>query len=115
MTDPYETLGVAKTASADDIQRLMGIVEEDPSVRLDVDLEQSRLTVEGQTVPIILPETARQALTEGYWDSTAVLAAFGAIMCGQNSADHIFVDVDAKGSWPSAARASGSQIGDCAA
>jgi len=63
------------TASADDIQRLMGIVEEDPSVRLDVDLEQSRLTVEGQTVPIILPETARQALTEGYWDSTAVLAA----------------------------------------
>jgi 3-isopropylmalate/(R)-2-methylmalate dehydratase small subunit len=63
------------TASADDIQRLMGIVEEDPSVRIDVDLEQSRLTVDGQPVPISLPETARQALTEGYWDSTAVLTA----------------------------------------
>jgi len=27
----------------------------------------------------------------------SVVTAFGAVVCGQNSADHIFVEVDAKG------------------
>ena len=63
------------TLAADEIQHLMGLVEEDPTVRLDLDLEQRRLTVEGQSMPVDLPETARTALIEGYWDSTAMLAA----------------------------------------
>lgn len=63
------------TMSADEIQHLMGLVEEDPSVRLDLDLVQKHLTVEGQTVPVDLPGTAQTALTEGYWDSTAMLSA----------------------------------------
>ena len=62
------------TASPEDIQHLMSLVEEDPSIRMEVDLEQRRLTVEGQSIPIDMPETARTALVEGYWDSTAVLA-----------------------------------------
>lgn len=63
------------TLSADDMQHLMGLVEEDPTVRLDLDLAQRRLTVEEQSLQIELPETARTALIEGYWDSTAMLAA----------------------------------------
>jgi 3-isopropylmalate/(R)-2-methylmalate dehydratase small subunit len=63
------------TVSSDEMQRLMGLVEEDPAVRLDLDLQQRRLTVEGQSVPVSLPETVQTALTEGYWDSTSVLAA----------------------------------------
>ncbi len=63
------------TVSADEIQHLMGLVEEDPSVHLDLDLVEKRLTVEGQTVSVNLPATAQTALTEGYWDSTAMLAA----------------------------------------
>lgn len=63
------------TVPSDEIQRLMGVVEEDPSVHLDLDLEQRRLTIEGKSVPVDIADTARTALIEGYWDSTAVLAA----------------------------------------
>jgi 3-isopropylmalate/(R)-2-methylmalate dehydratase small subunit len=63
------------TVSSDEIQRLMGVIEEDPTVQLDLDLEGRKLTVEGRSIPIEIPDTARTALIEGYWDSTAVLAA----------------------------------------
>jgi 3-isopropylmalate/(R)-2-methylmalate dehydratase small subunit len=63
------------TISPDEVQRLMSLVEEDPSVQLDLDLEGRKLTVEGRSIPIDVPDTARTALIEGYWDSTAVLAA----------------------------------------
>ena len=53
----------------------MGLVEEDPSVHVELDLEGRRLTIEGRSIPIEVPDTARTALIEGYWDSTAVLAA----------------------------------------
>jgi 3-isopropylmalate/(R)-2-methylmalate dehydratase small subunit len=63
------------TVPPDEIQHLMGLVEEDPSIRLELDLEKGQLRVEGRAVPIDIPDTARTALVEGYWDSTAVLAA----------------------------------------
>ena len=63
------------TASPDDIQQVMGLVEEDPTATIEVDLEQQRLTVEGRSVPLSLPTSTRTALVQGYWDSTAVLAA----------------------------------------
>jgi len=42
------------------------------------------------------PETVF-GMTQQREPRRAVLAAFGPIMCGQNSADHIFVDSNAKG------------------
>ena len=63
------------TANPDEIQRLMDIVEEDPTAEMSLDLEQKTLTVGSAKFSISLPETARSALTEGNWDSTAVLAA----------------------------------------
>jgi 3-isopropylmalate/(R)-2-methylmalate dehydratase small subunit len=63
------------TAAPDDIQRLMDLVEEDPTIPITLDLEKRSLTVADLTVGIELPETARNALTEGHWDSTSVLSA----------------------------------------
>ncbi len=63
------------TASPEDIHQLMGLVEEDPTVQMELDLERRRLTVEGRSFPVSLPESTKTALVEGYWDSTAVLAA----------------------------------------
>jgi 3-isopropylmalate/(R)-2-methylmalate dehydratase small subunit len=63
------------TASAADIQMLITTVEEQPRTRFTVDLEKKQLTFEKQTVAIDLPETHRKALTQGSWDSTALLRA----------------------------------------
>ncbi|HZT08459.1 MAG TPA: 3-isopropylmalate dehydratase small subunit [Chloroflexota bacterium] len=63
------------TAAPADVQRLMDLVGEDPTVEIAIDLEQRTLTASGKTAPIGLPETVRVALTQGYWDSTAVLAS----------------------------------------
>jgi len=63
------------TASAGDIQQLMGLVEEDPTVSLELDLERGQLTVEGRSFPVNLPDSTKTALLEGYWDSTTVLSA----------------------------------------
>jgi 3-isopropylmalate/(R)-2-methylmalate dehydratase small subunit len=63
------------TVAPDQIQQLMDLVEEDPSTQITLDLQQKTLKAGDTTVPISLNETARSALTEGHWDSTAVLAA----------------------------------------
>jgi len=63
------------TASPDQIQQLMDIVEEDPTVEISLDLQTKSLTVGDVKVPINLPETSRNALVAGHWDSTAILAA----------------------------------------
>lgn len=63
------------TATAGEIQRLMDLVEEEPTVEMSLDLEQKVLKVGDATISISLPETVRTALTEGHWDSTAVLSA----------------------------------------
>jgi 3-isopropylmalate/(R)-2-methylmalate dehydratase small subunit len=62
-------------ASPQDIQQLQDLVEEDPSAEMSLDLENKVLKVGNLTVNISLPETTRAALTEGHWDSTAVLAS----------------------------------------
>ena len=63
------------TMAPDHIQHLMGLVEEDSSVQLDLDLDRRQLTVEGEAIPVEVADTVRTALVEGYWDSTTVLAA----------------------------------------
>jgi 3-isopropylmalate/(R)-2-methylmalate dehydratase small subunit len=63
------------TAPADEIQQLMDLVEEDPSTRFTVDLEEKTLTAGDRTIAIDQAGTARAALLAGHWDSTAILAA----------------------------------------
>jgi 3-isopropylmalate/(R)-2-methylmalate dehydratase small subunit len=63
------------TASPTNIQRLMDLVEEDPTAELALDLNAKSLTVGGVSIPVELPETSRSALIAGHWDSTAILAA----------------------------------------
>jgi len=63
------------TASPDEIQQLMDLVEEDPTVEISLDLEQKTLKAADRTIKIDIHETTRSALVEGYWDSTATLAA----------------------------------------
>ena len=63
------------SASPTEIQRLMDLVEEDPTAQLALDLQTKSLTVGGVNIPIDLPETSRSALIAGHWDSTGLLAA----------------------------------------
>jgi 3-isopropylmalate/(R)-2-methylmalate dehydratase small subunit len=63
------------TAAPGDIRQLQDLVEEDPTAEMALDLEGKTLKVGDLTVSISLSETTRSALTEGHWDSTAVLAS----------------------------------------
>ncbi len=61
------------TASAADIAMLVKTVEEQPATRFTVDIEKKTLTFAKQTVAVDLPETHRNALIHGSWDSTGLL------------------------------------------
>lgn len=63
------------TAAPTEIQRLMDLVEEDPTAEMSLDLERKVLRAGDATISINIPETVRTALTQGHWDSTAVLSA----------------------------------------
>jgi 3-isopropylmalate/(R)-2-methylmalate dehydratase small subunit len=63
------------SAHPDEIRTLMDLVEEDPSVRVDLDLVERRLKIGDRVVPVEVSDTVRTALIEGYWDSTTLLAA----------------------------------------
>ncbi len=63
------------TIPHDDAERLMAMVEADPTLQITVDLEEGCLTYPGGVLPVQLSDTARMALTRGYWDSTSTLTA----------------------------------------
>jgi len=63
----------AVTVSERDILQLMRSVEENPRTEYTVDLESKVISFGAQKMAIDLPETYRTALTQGYWDSTALL------------------------------------------
>ena len=68
----------AVTLSEDfSVKGLMSIVEEYPDVQFNLDLKEKKLTYpfDGKTfeVPIQIPEPARIALMEGYWDARKML------------------------------------------
>jgi len=60
---------------ADEMQRLMDIVEEEPTTQVALDIEGRSLKVGDVSVPVEINDTTRSALIQGHWDSTAVLAA----------------------------------------
>ena len=65
----------AVVVGAKEIAQLMKSVEENPRTEYTVDLESKTLSYGDQKIAIDLPDTYRTALTQGYWDSTALLRA----------------------------------------
>jgi 3-isopropylmalate/(R)-2-methylmalate dehydratase small subunit len=63
------TLGMpCVTASREDIQRIAAAVEADPQVEVAIDLVNQRAEFAGQSVPVSVRESARDALVHGRWD-----------------------------------------------
>lgn len=61
------------TAPADEIDRLMTLVEDRRETRLQIDLRDLTVTVEGRPVALAMPAVAQQALLSGTWDATTLL------------------------------------------
>lgn len=69
-------IGLANViVSHEDVEKLMAMVEADPTTQISVDIEEQCIVYPGGVIPAQVPETARKALTQGFWDSTATLAA----------------------------------------
>jgi 3-isopropylmalate/(R)-2-methylmalate dehydratase small subunit len=63
------------TVGAKEIAQLMKSVEENPRTEYTVDLENKTVAYGNQKLAIDLPHTYCMALTQGHWDSTALLRA----------------------------------------
>jgi 3-isopropylmalate/(R)-2-methylmalate dehydratase small subunit len=68
------TLGIpCAVASGQDIRMLAKEVERNPKLEVTVDLVAEKVFFEDQEFPIVVPHTAREALTTGQWDPIAEL------------------------------------------
>jgi 3-isopropylmalate/(R)-2-methylmalate dehydratase small subunit len=73
-------LGVpAVTASALDVEALMQAVKDTPSASITIDLCAKTATCGDLIAAIDMPESSRQSLVEGVWDTTSQLLDKGAI------------------------------------
>lgn len=63
----------AARVSADDARALQDLVEADPSLKVEVDLEGKEVRAGSARFALSMPETHRKALATGLWDSTAEL------------------------------------------
>jgi 3-isopropylmalate/(R)-2-methylmalate dehydratase small subunit len=61
------------SAAAQDIERLMTIADRSPGAVFTIDLRAGRISAEGFSAEVTLPETARQAFVTGTWDATGQL------------------------------------------
>jgi 3-isopropylmalate/(R)-2-methylmalate dehydratase small subunit len=56
-------------ATAEDIVALKNAVEADPTVQVTIDLDSMRVrSSAGQDFPVVMPDSARDALISGRWD-----------------------------------------------
>lgn len=63
------TLGMpCVEASKEQIAEMSQAIENDPSVQIDIDIENETVTVAGKTYNVNLRPTAKSALTQGKWD-----------------------------------------------
>jgi 3-isopropylmalate/(R)-2-methylmalate dehydratase small subunit len=65
----------AVVASKEHTAALQKIVSEAPKTPVTVDLEKMEVRAGGLSFPVTMPETRRNALMEGTWDSTSLLLA----------------------------------------
>ncbi|MBF9018583.1 MULTISPECIES: 3-isopropylmalate dehydratase small subunit [unclassified Oceanispirochaeta] len=63
----------AVTLNAGDIKEIQTAVERDSSIRLSLDLMSKKVHCGERIYEINIPESRRQALTEGTWDNTSLL------------------------------------------
>ena len=61
--------------TSDRVSEWQDRIEAAPDTPVRVDLEQSTITIDRDTYPVDMPETARRSLVAGAWDSTAALLA----------------------------------------
>lgn len=61
------------TASPQDIQKIRTAIEENPDTILAVDLVAQRLSYGDEVVALSMPDSAREALISGRWDSVVTL------------------------------------------
>jgi 3-isopropylmalate/(R)-2-methylmalate dehydratase small subunit len=61
------------TAPHKAVAELQALVERTADAALSLDLEARTLTAEGKTLPVSIPENAREAFLSGNWDGTSML------------------------------------------
>ena len=61
--------------TSDRVSEWQDRIESAPDTPVQVDLEQSTITIGRDTYPVEMPEAARRSLVAGTWDSTAALLA----------------------------------------
>lgn len=61
------------SAPARVVEMLMRAVEQDPALRLELDLSRMTVTGAGRVVQVTLPAAARDAFLSGSWDATGLL------------------------------------------
>ncbi len=61
------------SASPDDVERLMGIVETEPETQLVVSVSEQSLRVGDERFALEFPSATRVALLNGHWDATGLL------------------------------------------
>jgi 3-isopropylmalate/(R)-2-methylmalate dehydratase small subunit len=64
----------------EDLTKLAQRLEEDPDLRVLLDLEAMEVRLPGWSFPVRMPEMARQALVSGHWDPIADLLEAGELL-----------------------------------
>lgn len=68
------TLGIpCASASAEDIAKLSAAVEANPEAEIVVDVDAQQVRFAGQTIPVTIRNSARDALINGRWDAIGEL------------------------------------------
>ena len=68
------TIGLpCATASAADIDSLLGVAERDPAAVMVLDIDALLLAVAGRNLPVQIPAGVRTSLLTGQWDATGLL------------------------------------------
>ncbi len=68
------TLGIpCVCASTADIKKIADAVAADPQIEIKIDVQNRQVVFGGQSIPVVLPATAHEALTSGKWDPIAEL------------------------------------------
>jgi 3-isopropylmalate/(R)-2-methylmalate dehydratase small subunit len=63
------------TVSREQIEMMMKTAEQNPQTQFNLDIDKKTITFGEQQIAVDLPETYRNALTSGSWDSTSLLRA----------------------------------------
>ena len=61
------------TVTKEVVNRLMDRIEQAPKTQVTVDLLKQQITIDDQPFPLAMNDSSRHALTQGLWDSTAIL------------------------------------------